>query len=397
MPSGSHLSVSVRLDTPVVPSPRVSQVAGMFDVPVEQRSVEEIDVALDLPDSWNVGLIVGPSGSGKSTVARALAEQLGAEYVDEYRDWDPERSILDCFPESASIKDITKALVSVGFGTVPNWLRPYRVLSTGEQFRVTVARALVDMQTQGTVIVDEWTSVVDRQVAQVASMAVARHVRRSNVQLIAVTCHYDVMEWLQPDWVLDMGTRQFAATGGGQRRPFRFVVRRVDRSVWSMFRRYHYLNSRLPPGEYYGLYTEDGRIVAFNGIRYMMHPTRKNLMQISRLVVLPDWQGIGIGGRFVDWMGEFLYKRNYRCVITIAHPGMIAHHSASPVWKMTRSGHKSPPKRKRRHGIGDGFVKHMIDMAVHRATTSFLYVGGTNSRPDVIVCDDTCDTCSITI
>src|SRR5439155_19760773 len=56
-------------------------------------------------------------------------------------------------------------------------------------------------------IFDEFTSVVDRTVAQIGSAAVAKTIRRSGKQLVAASCHYDVIEWLQPDWIDRKSTR----------------------------------------------------------------------------------------------------------------------------------------------------------------------------------------------
>ena len=55
---------------------------------------------------------------------------------------------------------------------------------------------------------DEFTSVVDRTVAKVCSAAIAKGIRQGHIpcRFVAVTCHYDVAEWLEPDWVLDMAT-----------------------------------------------------------------------------------------------------------------------------------------------------------------------------------------------
>jgi hypothetical protein len=38
--------------------------------------------------------------------------------------------------------------------------------------------------------------------AKIASFTFSKSIRRSNKQFIAVTCHYDVEDWLEPDWVL---------------------------------------------------------------------------------------------------------------------------------------------------------------------------------------------------
>ncbi len=66
------------------------------------------------------------------------------------------------------------------------------------------------MPAQKRVVFDEFTSVVDREVAKVGSYAVSKAVRRQpGKQFIAVTCHYDVVDWLEPDWVFCTDTMEF--------------------------------------------------------------------------------------------------------------------------------------------------------------------------------------------
>ena len=90
--------------------------------------------------------------------------------------------------------------MAVGFNTIPAWLRPYGVLSNGEKFRVDLARRL--LEGGDLIAVDEFTSVVDRQVAKIGSHAVQKWARGKGRQFVAATCHYDLEDWLQPDWVL---------------------------------------------------------------------------------------------------------------------------------------------------------------------------------------------------
>ena len=71
--------------------------------------------------------------------------------------------------------------------------------------RVDLARALLE---KNFVVFDEFTSVVDRQVAQTACLAIQKAVKRANKKFIAVSCHYDILDWLQPDWVFDTNTMQ---------------------------------------------------------------------------------------------------------------------------------------------------------------------------------------------
>lgn len=186
---------------------RVMQLEGLFEIPPTQRSEVVWNVSLPLEQrDWNIGLIVGASGSGKTTVAREL---FGADIVNGY-DWPADKSVVDGFPAELSIKEITALLSSVGFSTPPAWLRPFHVLSNGEQFRVTVARGLAEGRTL--TVIDEFTSVVDRTVAQIGSAAVQKTVRRRKQKLIAVSCHYDILDWLQPDWSTN---RQPASFNGG--------------------------------------------------------------------------------------------------------------------------------------------------------------------------------------
>ena len=172
---------------------RVSKIQADFDVKPEHAN-EHFVGDITLPENWNIGVIVGASGTGKSTIANALlADQIitGFDYHCA--------SVIDDMP-NAPIDDITKMFYSVGFGSVPSWLKPYSVLSNGEKMRVDLARALLE---RDFVCFDEFTSVVDRNVAQTACIAINKAIKRCNKKFVAISCHYDILQWLQPDWVFD--------------------------------------------------------------------------------------------------------------------------------------------------------------------------------------------------
>ena len=236
-----HIDVTVTC--PVFDSFRVQQVAGMFDVPVTSRASERFQVDLpDLGDDWRTGLIVGPSGSGKSTIARRL---FGDRLYRRHR-WPRDRAVVDCLGERP-VKEITSLFTAVGFGSPPSWIKPYHVLSGGEQFRCDLARALASGSGEWRVVAfDEFTSVVDRNVARIASAAIAKGSRRGTIRcrFVAVTCHYDVTEWLQPDWIIDMATSEFDRRRL-QRPPIELEVFRCRRGAWRMFARHHYLSGSL--------------------------------------------------------------------------------------------------------------------------------------------------------
>lgn len=170
---------------------RARQLETVFDIPAMEKVKSEWKGKLDLDESWSIGLIVGPSGSGKSTIA----QELFKDNYDIKLKWDA-KSIIDDFDESLSIEDITKACSSVGFNTITSWLKPYNVLSTGERFRVDIARRMLELDNP--IVIDEFTSVVDRQVAKIGCHAIQKYIRRTDKQLIAISCHYDIIDWLQP-------------------------------------------------------------------------------------------------------------------------------------------------------------------------------------------------------
>ncbi len=171
---------------------RISKIKADYDINNEHTHLH-LTGDIEIPQNWNIGLIVGKSGTGKSTIAREIfGEHI---FASEYK----EKAVIDDMPK-VDIDDIQKMFYSVGFGSVPNWLKPYRVLSNGEKMRVDLAKAMLE---QDFIVFDEFTSVVDRNVAQNICIAMNKTIKQQNKKFIGVTCHYDVAEYLQPDWIFN--------------------------------------------------------------------------------------------------------------------------------------------------------------------------------------------------
>ena len=215
---------------------RAARVKSLFNC--ETGANFSLDAELPIErDDWQLGVVVGPSGSGKSSIGAAI---WGASAVYHPTGWPDDAPIIDAIGADGAFDAATKALAAVGLGSVPAWLRPYAVLSTGERFRADLARVIRDAPRR--VVIDEFSSVVDRQVARIGAGAFAKAWRRGGGQAVLLTCHYDVLDWLEPDWVFDTATGALRAGRCLWRRPqIRLAIYETDRHQWPLFEPHHYL------------------------------------------------------------------------------------------------------------------------------------------------------------
>jgi hypothetical protein len=237
------------------------------------------------------------------------------------------------------------------------------VLSTGQRFRVTLARLLADHQPL--TVCDEFTSVVDRTVAQVGSAALSRTVRRRRQRFIAVTCHEDVEPWLDPDWVYRPAEQAFAWRLLCPRPRIKLDIVRCHASAWRLFAAHHYLSHRLGAGSVCFLATWKSQPVAFSAwINFFGRGPRAR--REHRTVTLPDFQGVGIGNALSATIASLWKALGWRAISTTTHPAMIAARKRSPLWRMSRApsmhGGIETGRRRMRH-------------AVTRLTAGFEYVG----------------------
>jgi ABC-type ATPase involved in cell division len=356
-------SIDLLAAVPIIRSGRVIQVEGQFDLARAEQAETRITAELPLDARpWQIGAIVGPSGSGKSTILRQLYGER------ERHRWDDDASVLDAFPRDMTIQEVTGALSSVGFSSPPSWLRPYRTLSTGEQFRVDLARAICSPDRP--IVVDEFTSVVDRTVARIGAAAVAGQVRRQGVQLVVASCHEDVVDWLQPDWLYESGGGAFRWRSLQRRPGIRLRVYRSTAEAWRWFSRHHYLSDQLARSAFVLVATVDDKPAALSAA--LPQVGFDGMRRESRIVVLPDFQGVGIGNRLSEFHAALWRGAGYRFRIVSSHPAVLAHRARSPLWDMDRA-----PSIKPAHAGTLG-----IGGSERRLTASFEYVGPGLSRTE---------------
>ncbi len=312
---------------------RVSSVIGKFDLQ-SNESTERFTGSIDLSNEWKIGLIVGKSGSGKTTIAKQLFEDF---YITKFEYTD--KSILDDMPGYCSVSDITNAFNSVGFSSPPSWLKPYSVLSNGQKMRVDLARSILEKNEM--IVFDEFTSVVDRNVAKIGSFAIQKAIRKSDKKFIAVGCHYDVEDWLLPDWVFNTDTMTFQSFEGQKKnRPkidFK-IYEASDKQIWKMFSKHHYLSHTHNNAAKVFIATINDEIAGFLSALHFPHPKMKNMKKVHRLVILPDYQGAGFGIKFLNEVGNIFKKNKYRYSITTSAPSLIYALKKSNKWVCKRIG-----------------------------------------------------------
>lgn len=309
---------------------RAERVKSLFNV----ESGADFSLDVDLPlerKSWSLGLIVGPSGSGKTSIGRRL---FGAESIlDLAAGWPRSKPIIDAILPRGDFNAVTAALSSVGLGSVPSWLRPFHVLSAGEQFRAGLARLICAPPEQA--VLDEWTSVIDRQVARIGSLAFSKAWRRSGKRAVLLSCHYDVIPWLQPDWILDTATGKFTGRCLRRRPAITLDIFETDWRYWPLFEPHHYLKlPRMIASRCY-VGTVDGQPVC-----HVATSPRFEIgcMRACRLVVMPEWQGAGVGLRFLDSVcqaqleGGNRWGRKCPTLFHTSHPGLAGALRRRPGW-----------------------------------------------------------------
>jgi len=303
------------LTTRVEIEPIVMKLAEVSDYAFDGETSFKVPT-FEVPQDFSLGIIYGPSGSGKST----LLKEMGS---DEIITWDRDKAI-------ASQVD-PNLLMRLGLSSIPSLCRPYHVLSTGEKHRADIAKSLRD----GCVI-DEFTSVCNRDLAHSISVGVRNTIDHFGYKNVVIaTCHEDVIDWLEPDWVANTLTRRLVE-GRSERQPSHFRVLPCSVEAWSVFREHHYLSSEINTSAHcWILVNERDTICGFASAISFPSRDLRNAWREHRTVILPDFQGLGLGSRLSNAIAKMYYDKGCRYFSKTAHPKLGEHRNNSNLWKPT--------------------------------------------------------------
>jgi ABC-type lipoprotein export system ATPase subunit len=324
----------IELKSKIINDKYTEYIYDSFDI--QNREETSVDINMNLGEaknfSWNIGVILGSSGSGKTTILKRCGQLKEPNF-------DYEKPLISNF-NWLEPKEATFVLTSIGLSSVPTWLRPFHTLSNGEQYRAKLAYLIASSNDEEVILIDEYTSVVDRDVAKAMSFSLQKYIRRENKKIILASCHYDILEWLMPDWTCSPqkgGVLERCDYLRQGRPKITLQVSRVEVETWDFFKKHHYLTEDVNKSCKFLLFEWNMKPI---GIIALINQPNKNgkasAMGISRIVILPDYQGMGLGVKICEFSSSILMD-NGACNVYIKtiNPALGEYFSKSERWKPT--------------------------------------------------------------
>jgi GNAT superfamily N-acetyltransferase len=288
----------------------------------------DVDESITIPEITNnlgVVVVVGASGSGKTTILNK---------------WGMKKPIIDTQKPVYKLFDseeiAEKNLISAGLRTIPSWKRKITELSNGERHRVEVALCLASDDP----FVDEFTSVVDRNTAR----ALCHSINVSGVKNIKLaSCHRDILDWIDFDSAYDTDSKCWIDRGSlRQNREVTFSVKQCSiEEAWRVFGKYHYLSSKFNKAATCYIAEIKGKCIAMTSFLAYPSGTVKDAWRGHRTIVLPEFQGMGIGNALSEAIANHIIKNGARFFSKTSHPSMGFHREKSKLWKPTSKNKKA--------------------------------------------------------
>jgi len=298
---------------------------------IQNRESTSVKIPINFGDcktfDWNIGVIYGGSGTGKTTLLREFGDLADDSFDDK-------KPLISNF-EWLEPKEVTRLLSSMGLSSVPTWLRPFGLLSNGEQYRASLAYKVAKAKENDVILIDEYTSVVDRDVAKAMSNALQKYIRRHNKKIILASCHFDIMEWLLPDWTYSPLKGRVERPSRLRRPDLKLSLFRCRYDTWKIFKQYHYLTEDLNKACIMYVSMINDKPVAFNAVLPFPHGNIKDGYRMSRTVVMPDYQGLGIGSKITDYLASLYAAEGRTMYVKTSNPALWAHRDKSADWHMT--------------------------------------------------------------
>ncbi len=141
-----------------------------------------------------------------------------------------------------------------------------------------------------------------------------------------------------------------------------------------MFKDHHYLDEKINKAARHYIAIWNDQVIGYLASITMPSGTLKNAWRGHRVVVLPDFQGMGIGVRFIEAVAQIHLDEGHRFFSRSAHPRMYLYMNASTRWRATSKN------KKIRKDVTDSntYKNHVYDNK--RLCFSYEYIGETKKE-----------------
>ena len=333
-----------------------------FDI--QNRKETSVKIPMNFSEcknfEWNIGVIYGGSGTGKTTLLKEFGDLSDESFDDN-------KALISNFdwlePEEATL-----LLSAIGLSSVPTWLRPFNTLSNGEQYRANLAYKIAKAKENDVILIDEYTSVVDRDVAKSMSYALQKYIRKTNKKIVLASCHFDIMEWLLPDWTYSplKGRVERHEYARRERPKIELQIFRCRYETWNIFKQHHYLSHDLNKAAKCFIFLWNDKPIGFVAILPFPGVGDEKTKRVSRIVILPDFQGLGIGKSILNYISSLYFSLDNQMFIRTMSPALGIALSKDKNWLPTAGNLKVPSKNSNGQSI------------IERPSYSYKYVGEKN-------------------
>lgn len=145
-----------------------------------------------------------------------------------------------------------------------------------------------------------------------------------------------------------------------------------------MFKNHHYLDGNLSKNAecYVGIY--DNRIVCFYAV--IQFPMKKGAKRGHRLVVLPEYQGLGIGTKFSDAINKMYIDKNWEMYRVTSNKGLARYLLNSNHYKLNNKSLNKPVVTKERSKKLNLFNENDVEKQYNNAFKRYIYSFKTNKK-----------------
>jgi GNAT superfamily N-acetyltransferase len=150
----------------------------------------------------------------------------------------------------------------------------------------------------------------------------------------------------------------------------------TGKKIWPYFAEHHYLSENYV-GHRAWIAVVDDVPVGFSSIIRFPSGSVKNAWREHRTVIIPQFQGLGLGARLSDWTAHYvcatLTEGEGRYFSKTVHPRLGEYREHSPLWKPT-SKNKIARTEKEAGAVYKGYS------LTNRSSYSHEYIGAQNDK-----------------